>query len=226
MMVNKINIIKNSFPINNIFKYDVILFSMGINNSMSKGFPYEIGLNFPEVLESENRTDYGNKRKLGTIHQTECDGITFVACYIHDGGYHKNENGSYINYEAFVECLKKVRDTYPDKKIATNLIGSNEYDGNFESNKIIETFNLILSECNVTIYTKERDYKLEIYKEICKAKRLFKENDISKEEYFSLRTDIEWRAKNGIYKERPDDFRYSPSKNRQKLLFRGKIKQY
>ena len=52
-----INIIKGNDLINDIFDYEVILFSMGINNSMGNNFSYEIGLNFPQVKENENLSE-------------------------------------------------------------------------------------------------------------------------------------------------------------------------
>jgi hypothetical protein len=70
-----IKIIHDTPLIGEVFNYDVILFVMGINNSMSNGFNYDIAINFPEVLESESKYQYGDLRKYGTIHETESENI-------------------------------------------------------------------------------------------------------------------------------------------------------
>ena len=61
-------IIKNKQLIEDIYNYDVVLFGMGINNAMNKGFSYDIALNFPDVRVNENSTGYGDLRKYGKIH--------------------------------------------------------------------------------------------------------------------------------------------------------------
>ena len=210
-----------------ILKYDVILFPMGINNGMSNGIAYQIALNFPEVKESENETGYGDRRKLGTIHETNVNGFKFVACYIHEGGYKKNSDGSYLNREAFESCLLKVKGTYPHDRIATVLMGSNESDGACDKDYVLATFTRILQGYDVTIYTKdETDYKLDIFKEIAAVRKQLKDKEITSKEYFKIRSEIEWRRKNGIFSIMPENYIYMPKKAKSKLLFRGSKKQY
>jgi hypothetical protein len=209
-----------------IFKYDVILFPMGINNGMSKGIAYQIALNFPIVKESENETGYGDRRKLGTIHETQFGKFKFIACYIHEGGYKKNSDGSYLNHQSLEDCLTKVRENYGNKKIATVLMGSNESDGLCDEGYILATFIRILQGCDVTIYTKkEKDYRLEIFKEIAKVREQLKNKEITRKEYFKIRSEIEWRRKNGIFSIMPEEYIYVPKKAKSKLLFRGSKKQ-
>ena len=210
-----------------ILKYNVILFPMGINNGMSNGIAYQIALNFPEVKESENETGYGDRRKLGTIHETDVNGLKFVACYIHEGGYKKNDDGSYLNRESLESCLLKIKEVYPNEKIATVLMGSNESDGRGDKDYVLETFISILQGCDVTIYTKkETDYKLEIFKEIAAVRKQLKDKEITRKKYFKIRSEIEWRRKNGIFSIMPEDYIYIPKKAKSKLLFRGSKKQY
>ena len=210
-----------------ILKYNVILFPMGINNGMSNGIAYQIALNFPTVKESENETGYGDGRKLGTIHETDVNGVKFIACYIHKGGYKKNSDGSYLNCQALEDCLEKVRESYPDKRIATVLMGSNESDGRYDKDYILATFIRILQGYDVTIYTKEEtDYKLEIFKEIAAVRKRLKDKEITRKEYFKIRSEIEWRRKNGIFSIMPENYIYIPKRAKSKLLFRGSKKQY
>ena len=194
---------------------------------MSNGIAYQIALNFPEVKESENETGYGDRRKLGTIHETDVNGLKFVACYIHEGGYKKNDDGSYLNRESLESCLLKIKEVYPNEKIATVLMGSNESDGRGDKDYVLETFISILQRCDVTIYTKEEtDYKLEIFKEIAAVRKQLKDKEITRKKYFKIRSEIEWRRKNGIFSIMPEDYIYIPKKAKSKLLFRGSKKQY
>ena len=50
-----IKIVNDKNLIFDVWKYDVILVPMSINNSMNKGFKYEIGINFPHVKEEERK---------------------------------------------------------------------------------------------------------------------------------------------------------------------------
>ena len=222
-----INIIKGKELIPKVLKYDAILFPMGINNSFNNGFSYEIGLNFPNVKESENETGYGNLNKIGTIHETEENGVVFIACYIHEGGYKKNSDGSYLNYEALEKCLTEVNEKYKDSNIATIVLGRNKEDGNGNADRIINIFKKTITQCKVTIYDYEDiGYRLKMFREIAAARKQLKDKEISREEYFKIRSDIEWRRKNGIFAVKPSDFMYIPKKNKNRLLFRGSKKQF
>ena len=228
MKKNKlIKILKNKELILNIFKHDVILFPMGVNNSTNKGITYEIALNFPEVKESENETGYGNLNKLGTINETQVSGISFVACYIHSGGYKKNSDGSFLNYEALEKCLSLVNEKYSGKKIATIFLGEENTSGNGNRDKILEIFNKTITDCSVTIYDYEIvDYKLKMFREIAAVRKRLKDKEITRKEYFKIRSEIEWRRKNGIFAVQPEDYEYIPKKSKSKLLFRGSKKQF
>ena len=200
---------------------------MGINNSMNNGFSYDIALNFPEVKESENNMGYGDLRKIGTTHETESDNIIFVACYIHSGGYSKDKDGSFVNYDALEKCLSDVKEKYSNKKLASILMGVNKEDGNGNKNTILGIFNKILSDIDIVVFDYEHTgYKLKMFREIAAARKKLKDKDISKEEYVKLRSNIEWRRKNGILKEMPTDYIYTPKKDKGKLLFRGSKKQF
>ena len=226
-MSNLIKIIKNKNLINDIFSYDVILFPMGINNSMNKGFVYELGLNFPEILSNENEMGYGDIRKLGNIHENKVDGLIFTACYIHSGGYHKNSDGSYLDVESLKKCLKEINDVYKGKKIGSLILGSSTFDGNYNKTEVIKLFKELCKDCELYLYENgESDYILDIFREITETRAKYKNKIISKDEYIKLRSNIEWRRRNGIFKKQPDDYVFNPKKNKGKLLFRGNIKQY
>ena len=214
-----VNIINRENLIYEVKNYDVVLFSMGINNSMNKGFSYEIGLNFPEVKNNENRSNYGDLRKYGTINSTEVDGTIFVSCYVHNGGYNKNSK-CFINYEYLDSCLKEVVKRFKGKKIVSPIIGVNFSDGNGDKKKIISIFEKRFDKCDITLYDFiERDYKLECFRCIAELREKLKKKEISFDEYKEKRSDFEWRRRNGIYLENPKDYTYIPKSEKKKIIF-------
>ena len=93
-----IQTISNKQLIEDVHNYDVILFGMGINNSMNKGLAYDIALNFPEVHTNENLTGYGDTRKYGTVGETLTeDGVRFCSCYCYNIGLNRKNNGVFID---------------------------------------------------------------------------------------------------------------------------------
>lgn len=221
-----IKIIDNSDLIDDLFDYDVILFSMGINNSINKGFPYELALNFPIIREEENKSPYCDNRKLGKINITHSNNIDFCACYIHNGGYQKGLNSIFTDYNNIEGCINLINKKYKDKKIATYIIGASNYDGNGDKSKIIELLSRLSKKNNLYIYTKEQDnYQLKMFKEIAKLREDFKNNIIDSSEYSKRRSEIEWLRRYGKYNKMPENYTYKPKKSKIKYKFIGKIKK-
>lgn len=215
-----INFIKDTPLINDVFKYDVILFAMGINNSMANGFNYDIALNFPKVLEVEGRYQYGDIRKYGTIHETESEDILFVACYIKNTSLKKNKNDVFINYEYLDKCLKSVCDTYKDKKIGCPILGCNEFDGNGDENIVLNLFNKYFKENgDITLYRyKQNNFSDNIYKTIKQIHYKYKHKLITTEKYLEIRRILEWRKNNGIFSEVPDEYIFLPKKKMKRKI--------
>lgn len=212
-----VNIIEDTL-IKSVFSYDVVLYPMGINNAMNKGTVYDIALNFPEVREDENQSGYGDKRKMGTIRNFPFKGIIFCACYI---GQQKRENASnqaYLDVEAIKSCLSTINSVFQGKKIATPLFYG------LPKEEMVRLFEEELKDCNVDIYTEEKDTRLEAFKKIAALHRLSKEKKITSESYIRLRSEVEWIRRNGIYKEMPEDYTYRPRAEKLNIEFNGDIK--
>lgn len=215
-----IKIVKDTPLIEDVFEYDVILFAMGINNSMANGFSYDIALHFPTVLENEGRYQYGDLRKYGTIHETVCSGLTFVACYVKNPAAKKNKSDVFVLYDFLEECIKMVKEKYKGKKIACCIIGSNEYDGNGDKEKIIEIFEKYFKKSgSLTLYDyKQKNFYDEMYKKIKHAYYMLIHKAITFEEYLEIRRVIEWRKKKGIFSEVPKDYVFKlKRKNKRKI---------
>lgn len=199
-----------------IFETDVVLIPMGINNAFNSGFAKDVLLNFNGIKSVEgNLTGYGDKRKYGTVVETNEGGVNFSFCYMKKGGY---RGGDSVDYAALESCLETVRKRYAKKRVCTPLLGYGKFDGNGDRGRILDLFMKAFSttDIDVRVYVFEgSDRKLEFFKEIAEARRMLKEKEITADEYVKRRSHIEWRRKHGIYSEMPDDYVYSPKSSRK-----------
>lgn len=215
----------NDIPlIEEIFEYDIVLFTMGVNNSMSNGFNYDIAINFPEVLESESKYQYGDLRKYGTIHETESENIKFVACYSKKTSLKKNKKDLFLDYEYLEKCLQKVSEKYINKKIGCKVLGCDEYDGNADEEKVIQLFEKYFGNSgDVTLYRyKQMNFSDEIYKKIKHAHYRYKHKLLDVNDYLEIRRILEWRKKHGIFSEIPNDFVFLPKKKMKRKIIHNK----
>ena len=204
--------IKHESLIEHVFDNDAIIVPMGINNSFSSGFLKEVSVNFPETVNADAKTPYGDKRKFGTVIECEDNGILFYLSYFSKGGYQKHKpNTCIIDLNALSLCLKKISQRCGDKKVAFPLI----YDE--ENNNVLDVVKRELGQCIVYQY-QQRNFSLEIFKEIAKVRKMAIDKEITKEEYSKKRSEIEWRRKNGIYTPMPEDYTYVP-----KMQYREEI---
>lgn len=188
--------------------YDVILFGMGINNSFSGGFANEIAVNFPKVRDDENRdSPYGDKRKYGDVYETECDGIIFCACYMHNGGYRKNGN-EYVDYESLKLCIDKMSQKYKGKKIASPLIGASKCDGNGDKERIMSIYRDAFSDCDIDIYVcEQKSAREKAHSEIISLIEKKRKGEITRGEYDDAMNRIYWKKEHGIFKEMPEGYK-------------------
>lgn len=209
-------IIENSPLIEHIFENDVIIVPMGINNSFSSKFLREISINFPEIINADAKTPYGDKRKYGTIVECETENLIFCLSYVSNGGYQKHKNnGSIIDLDSLISCLKKIFQRHSGKKIAFPLIYGIENDA------IVNIINDNLNDCVIYKYN-QRDFDLEMFRKIAEIRKKAKDKEISSEEYTRLRSEIEWRRKNGIYKPVPEGYVYIPKQQYRNNIIKPK----
>lgn len=166
--------------INDIYKFDVIILWMNINNSMNNGFLKYIDVNFPEIKEKEIKSGYGDLRKLGKINEIKTKNMRFCICYVY-----KNNN---ISYELVKECSCLIKDQYSTQKIAAVSILNDE----------------ILKKCfediDITIYNKEIvNFNLYFYKAFLSLRTQYKNGEITKEEYNTRKNNLEKQRRKGIY---------------------------
>ena len=205
-------IVRNNKILDDVYNgvYDAVLVPMSIYNSMNSGFVYEVGLNFKNVKEEERKTPYADRRKYGTIFIIK-DVADFIMCYMHNGGYKKNEDGSFVSYDNLRSCLKQVNDEYKGKNVASVVMGADKADGNGEKEKILSIFEETCKDVNLTIYDYEQeDIQLKFFHRIAELRQKRMDNVITSEEYKTLRSKLEWERRNGRFIEMPDGYTYTP----------------
>ena len=166
--------------INDIYKYDVVLLWMDINNSMSKGFLKYVDVNFPELKYKEIKSGYGDLRKLGKINTIKTKNTTFCIGYV----YRNNE----ISIKLLEECSKAIKTAYNTNRIAAIHILNDE---------ILEKF---FNDLDITFYSKEIiDFNLYYYRMFNELREKYKTGVLTKEEYIEKKNNLKLEQNKGIY---------------------------
>ena len=184
-------IIKDKFLIEDIKKYQIVLVPMSANNSMSSGFAYEIGLNFPNIKEKVQTTPYGDRRKFGTVSVFKDDGITFCICFMHTGG--QSKQSEYVKYDSLGDCLDLININFKGKTVVSPVLGSTKYDGRGDKEKIINIFKEHCPDINLILYDyEERNFMDEIYYRTTTVTQKFRRKEITHEEMMVEIDKIMW----------------------------------
>ena len=151
--------IKDKPLLADIFDYDIIIVGTGIHNSLGNGFQHDIKINFPFVEDALKKTPYADKRKLGTVTVVKSTPL-YCLGFIHSGGYRKDLNPVYLNYEALNDALHLIDNNFKNKRIASSFIGCSQFDGNGDKERVLEIFNNLSGENEYFLYDYEqRDYR-------------------------------------------------------------------
>ena len=162
-----IKIIKDIDLFEHFSEYEAVLIGTGTYCTMSQGIQLKVMLNYPYVFNKNLETKYGDKEKLGTILECKEDKEpTFCLCFIYEGNFRPDIIKDYLSYESLEKCLKLVNILYKGKKIATTLLGSSRFDGNGDRDKIMEMFNNILTDVDITVYDYFQKSRAEEMKEV------------------------------------------------------------
>ncbi len=115
-------------------KFDVIVHGCNCFCTMGAGIAKQIKNTFPAAYEADQKTDKGNKAKLGTMSCVLINrgGIKFT---IVNGYTQYNWRGSgvLVNYEAVRSVFKHIKFTFPGKRIGYPKIGSGLAKGDWET---------------------------------------------------------------------------------------------
>lgn len=162
-----ITFIKDKEPIYDTEQYDVVLVGTSTHNDLRGNFQAKIGIKYPIVEKVNNKTPYGDLRKLGkriTIDDnTPIISLMYICTY-------PSRKDNFIDYDALEKCLKTANAEFKGKKVMSTVIGSTSFDGKGDRDKCLE----IIEEC-----TKDLDLYVYDYEQIS-----IKEEVERQEDYF------------------------------------------
>lgn len=154
-----VTIVKDKPLIEDVFNYDIIIVGTGIHNTLGNGFQHDIKINFPFVEDALKKTPYADKRKLGTVTVVKSTPL-YCLGFIHSGGYRKDLNPVYLDYQALNDVLHLIDNNFKNKRIASSFIGCSEFDGNGDKERVLDMFNNLTGENEYFLYDYEqRDYR-------------------------------------------------------------------
>jgi hypothetical protein len=154
-----VTIVKDKPLIEDVFNYDIIIVGTGIHNTLGNGFQHDIKINFPFVEDALKKTPYADKRKLGTVTVVKSTPL-YCLGFIHSGGYRKDLNPVYLDYQALNDVLHLIDKNFENKRIASSFIGCSEFDGNGDKERVLDMFNSLTGENEYFLYDYEqRDYR-------------------------------------------------------------------
>lgn len=194
-------IIKNIDLIYHVKEYDVVLIGTSIKNSLGDGFQHKVGRSFPYVIEANNKTRYNDKSKLGTVNVVGKN-PAFCLCYIHCGRYRPDLYPDVVNYEALEKCLDLIDRNFKGKKIASTIIGGNEFEGGGNPERCLELMRNTLKDCDVFVYDyKQIPFRDEDNHKYMAIVEMRTRGEINSEEYLKMKKKFLWEKKYGLYKQ-------------------------
>ncbi|MDE5889303.1 MAG: hypothetical protein K2H20_04715, partial [Bacilli bacterium] len=148
-----INVIKDKDLIWEVEKYDVILIGTSIYCALGNGFQFKIKNKYPILQVENDKTPYGDNRKLGKRLTIKNHKPILSLMYVCDRGLH---NKSLINYDALENCLRTANAEFNGLKVASTIIGCSRFDGNGDKDKCFRLIEECTPNLNITLYDYEQ----------------------------------------------------------------------
>ncbi|HOO96902.1 MAG TPA: macro domain-containing protein [Caldisericia bacterium] len=132
--------------------FDVVVHGCNCHHAMGGGIARQISAVWPEALEADKTTPFGDPGKLGSISQVEIqrNGNSFTVV----NGYTQFHPGADLRYDALREVFQNIKREFPGKKIGFPKIGAGIAGGNWERIKGIIEEELEGEECWVVVFRK------------------------------------------------------------------------
>lgn len=177
-----IDVIKDEDLYNHLNEYDAILIGTNTYQVMSNGIQLQLMLNYPYVYEENLKTKYADRRKIGTLCECKKEGEpTICLCFIAKGyNFRSDLESDYLSYEGLENCLKLVNVLYKGKHLASYLLGSSEFDGNGDRERIMNIFKNNIKDLHLTIYDYKQKSRMDFVKETMTKEFEMKKKDRKK----------------------------------------------
>lgn len=149
------NIIKDKDAIWETDKYDVVLVGTSIYCMLTNGFQSKIRFKYPHVDKANDKTPFGDQRKLGkrlTVEPIEegqpIVSLLYIARYPHS-------KRVFVDYDALENALATANAEFKGKKVMTTLLGETPFDGNGDREKLLKIIEENTKDLDLDVY----DYK-------------------------------------------------------------------
>lgn len=149
------NIITGKDAIWETDKYDVVLVGTSIYCMLTNGFQSKIRFKYPYVDKENNKTPFGDKRKLGkrlTVDPIEEGQPIISLLYICKYPHSKRV---FVDYDALENALATTNAEFKGKKVMTTLLGESAFDGNGDREKLLKIIEENTKDLDLDVY----DYK-------------------------------------------------------------------
>lgn len=164
-----LTIIKDKEPIYDTDQYDVLLVGVSTHNRLMGNFQCKIGIKYPIVQTTYEKTPYGDLRKLGK--RLTFDDLNPIISLMFVCKYPTRKD-NFIDYEALENCLRTANAEFKGKKILTTIVGSTKFDGRGDKEKCLN----LLKECCQDVDLYVYDYKqISIVEEFKRQTKYFKD---------------------------------------------------
>ena len=185
-----LHIIKDKDPIWDTDNYDVILLGTNIYCMLGNGFQNKLKNKYPKIEEINDKTNYGDRRKLGkriTIEGEPVISLLYICNY-------PNKKWASIDYDALENAMATANVEFKGKKVMTTMLGTTIFDGNGDREKVMEILENNCSGMDLYVYDyNQLNKKDEIGAYVNKIKALYKAEP---EKYKQL-----WKSKDEVLKE-------------------------
>lgn len=113
-------------------RFDVIMHGCNCFHTMGAGIAKTIAHTFPEALEADKKTPWGEQSKLGTVSTAKIqrDDSEFVVVNAYTQFQYKGR-GRKVDYDAVESCFNAVARDFPSARIGYPLIGAGLAGGNW-----------------------------------------------------------------------------------------------
>jgi len=146
-------VIKYKDLIDDVELYDVILIGTNTYCTMNNGFQGKVRKKFKYVYDLNLSTKYGDKNKLGKRVTTKNTIPLFSLCFITSGyNFRPDLLPVYIDYNALENCLKTANNEFQGLRVATTMIGCEEFDGNGDRRKVIRMIKKYCDKIDLYVY--------------------------------------------------------------------------
>ena len=143
-----INIIKGKEPIYETDNYDVILIGTSTHNMLSGSYQYKLKNKYPLIEKVNNKTIYGDLRKLGT--RVTINTLKPVVSLMYICTY--PNKSPFVKYDALEKCLKTANEEFKGKKVMSVIVGSTRFDCKGERDKCLEIIERCTPDLNLDLY--------------------------------------------------------------------------